>query len=118
VALRRRFEFKGLFPKENLVKDEKKNKLFKIINNNILKKKGRDFQIGHSYFMEEDLKTIINGKVLPLLNEYFMGDNKKIKEVFTDTRNETKIIENQNGIEETDGVLKFIGEAVNKKTEQ
>ncbi|SVC38776.1 uncharacterized protein METZ01_LOCUS291630, partial [marine metagenome] len=110
VALRRRFEFKGLFPKENLVKDEKKKKLFKIINNNILKKKGRDFQIGHSYFMEEDLKTIINGKVLPLLNEYFRGDNKKIKEVFTDTRKDTKKIEPQNDIEETDGgVLKFVG---------
>ena len=45
-------------------------------------------------------KTIINGKVLPLLNEYFRGDNKEIKEVFTDTINETKIIVNQNGIEE------------------
>jgi 5-methylcytosine-specific restriction protein B len=118
VALRRRFEFKGLFPKENLVKDEKKRKLFNIINNNILKKKGIDFQIGHSYFMEGDLKTIINCKVLPLLDEYFRGDNKEIKEVFTDTINETKIIVNQNGIEEKDGVLTYVGEVVNKDFEQ
>ena len=120
VALRRRFEFKGLFPKKDLVKDKEKKELFEIINNNILKKKGRDFQIGHSYFMDEDLNTIINGKVLPLLNEYFMGDNKKIKEVFTDTRKDTKKIDPQNDIKETDGgVLKFVGEAVNKKhTEQ
>ena len=34
VALRRRFEFKGLFPKENLVKADYQD-LFKIINNNI-----------------------------------------------------------------------------------
>ena len=48
-----------------------------------------------------------------------MGDNKKIKEVFTDTRSDNKKIDPQNGIEETDGVLKFVGEAVNKKhTEQ
>jgi len=109
VALRRRFEFKRLFPKEILVKDDYQN-LFNIINNNILKKKGPDFQIGHSYFMEGDIKTIINDKILPLLNEYFMGDNKKIKEVFQDSRNDTKQIKNEYGIEEESGVLKYIAE--------
>jgi hypothetical protein len=113
VALRRRFEFKGLSPNENLVKDDCKD-LFKVINNNILNKKGRDFQIGHSYFMEGDKKDIINVKVLPLLNEYFRGDTKKIKEVFKDTRNDIQEIENQDGIKEKNGVLTFVGERAYK----
>ena len=39
VALRRRFEFIGLFPNEDLVKKDCKN-LFEVINNNILNQKG------------------------------------------------------------------------------
>jgi len=117
VALRRRFEFIGLFPNENLVKEDCKN-LFEVINNNILNQKGRDFQIGHSYFMEGDTKDIINGKVLPLLNEYFMGDNKKIMEVFKDNREDDNKSKRQNGIEEKDGILKYVGEVDYKDSEQ
>jgi hypothetical protein len=117
VALRRRFEFIGLFPNEDLVKKDCKN-LFEVINNNILNQKGRDFQIGHSYFMEGDTKDIINGKVLPLLNEYFMGDNKKIMEVFKDNREDDNKSERQNGIEEKDGILKYVGEVDYKDSEQ
>ena len=101
------------FIKNNDCKD-----LFKVINNNILKEKRRDFQIGHSYFMEGDKKTIINDRVLPLLNEYFMGDNKKIMKMFKDTRKVTEKIENQDGIKEKDGVLTYVGEVVNKDSEQ
>lgn len=66
VALRRRFEFKGLFPKEKLVKDKTLNKIFQDLNQQILlKKKSSNLLIGHSYFMdknEDDLETIFNKK--------------------------------------------------------
>ena len=47
-----------------------------------------------------------------------MGDTKKIKEVFKDTRNDTERIENQYGIEEKDGILKYVGEVDYKDSEQ
>jgi hypothetical protein len=67
---------------------------------------------------EGNTKDIINGKVLPLLNEYFMGDNKKIMEVFKDNREDNKKTESQNGIKEKDGVLTYVGGMVYKDSEQ
>lgn len=87
VALRRRFEFKGLFPKEELIENQYRE-ILKTLNENIRKMKGVDYQIGHSYFMgrldedlsyEEFLKKVFNKNVIPLLNEYFMNDREKIK---------------------------------------
>jgi 5-methylcytosine-specific restriction protein B len=39
---------------------------------------GKEYQIGHSYFMdienEDDLNFVIEYKVVPLLEEYYYGD--------------------------------------------
>jgi 5-methylcytosine-specific restriction enzyme B len=55
------------------------------LNRNIGELKDKDYQIGHSYFIGKepgDLPEILNGKVIPLLEEYFFGDQNKIREVF------------------------------------
>jgi len=82
IALRRRFEFESMYPlyeiKGNEIYD--KDILLKI-NEQIIKSKGHDFQIGHAYFMGEnkDLIQRMNKKVIPLLLEYFMNDEKEVK---------------------------------------
>ena len=87
TALRRRFSFEEMMPKPELL--EGKNvcgvdldKLLDTINKRIVVLKDREHQIGHSYFMgvktESDLKDVFKDKIIPLLQEYFYGDYKKI----------------------------------------
>lgn len=83
-ALRRRFTFKEVMPKSELVPEEHNvRSIFKIINQRIEVLKDREHQIGHSYFMgvnsEEGLKAVIYDKIIPLLQEYFYGDYEKIQ---------------------------------------
>lgn len=85
IALRRRFEFEPMYPiysishngKEQLVNN---SEILSIINKQIIKLKGYDFQIGHSYFMDNSLDFIdmMNKKIIPLLLEYFMNDEKEV----------------------------------------
>ncbi|MFC2152795.1 hypothetical protein ACFLSE_09755, partial [Bacteroidota bacterium] len=51
----------------------------------IIELKGYDFQIGHAYFMEDDFELVdcINNKVIPLLLEYFLNDEKEVKGILT-----------------------------------
>jgi 5-methylcytosine-specific restriction enzyme B len=82
VALRRRFEFKALYPDYSL--DELKDiDVLRKMNEMIIEKKGHDFQIGHSYFLKEpwDLSECMNLKVIPLLMEYFLNDRKEVEEI-------------------------------------
>jgi 5-methylcytosine-specific restriction protein B len=94
IALRRRFEFIPLYPDPKILKQvleekglnkkdtELRVELFTNLNRIIRAKKSVDFEIGHSYFMEdENLIDILNKQVLPLLNEYFMYDLKKVKDI-------------------------------------
>lgn len=83
-ALRRRFTFKEMMPKSELVpKENNVRSIFEIINQHIEVLKDREHQIGHSYFMgvnsEEGLKAVIYDKIIPLLQEYFYGDYEKIQ---------------------------------------
>lgn len=83
-ALRRRFTFKEMMPKSELVpKENNVRSIFEIINQRIEVLKDREHQIGHSYFMgvnsEEGLKAVIYDKIIPLLQEYFYGDYEKIQ---------------------------------------
>ena len=83
-ALRRRFTFKEMMPKSELVPEEHNvRSIFKIINQRIEVLKDREHQIGHSYFMgvknNEDLKAVFYDKIIPLLQEYFYGDYEKIQ---------------------------------------
>lgn len=82
TALRRRFDFKEMMPKPELVTDSICDYALKdiltTINDRIRVLKDREHQIGHSYFMkcktEEDLKNVFKNNIVPLLQEYFYGN--------------------------------------------
>jgi len=82
IALRRRFEFESMYPNYRIegVHDVE---ILKKINEEIKKTKGHDFQIGHAYFMgkNEGLVGRMNKKVIPLLLEYYMNDEKEVKSI-------------------------------------
>jgi 5-methylcytosine-specific restriction enzyme B len=99
IALRRRFEFTALYPDTDIlskvllenkfIADDINQRVNMLISLNriIRAKKSVDFEIGHSYFMENDtLINILNKQVLPLLNEYFMYDLRKVKEIIEKTQ--------------------------------
>ena len=92
TALRRRFSFEEMMPRPELlgdteVCDVKLSDLLKTINARIVALKDREHQIGHSYFMgcpddkakaEAWLTGVFKDKIIPLLQEYYYGDYKKI----------------------------------------
>jgi hypothetical protein len=81
IALRRRFVFTPMYPKYEIPEhDVYDADILRKINDEIVKRKGYDFQIGHSYFMGNnyDRATTMNNKVIPLLLEYFMNDEKEV----------------------------------------
>lgn len=95
AALRRRFSFREMPPKPELIatkgKLAEKNgvlenialpDVLETINKRIEQLLDKDHQIGHSYFMSvssvEDLKVAFKNKIIPLLQEYFFGDYGKI----------------------------------------
>ncbi len=81
IALRRRFDFVPMYPLyEGLEKPIYDAELLQKINNAILSRKNHDFTIGHAYFMGNEylLENTLNRKVIPLLLEYFMNDEKEV----------------------------------------
>ena len=87
TALRRRFCFEEMPPKYDL--KELDNEIFAIktadilqtINNRIEKLLGKDHTIGHSYFLSKNETTMVDSfykNIIPLLQEYFFGDYRKI----------------------------------------
>ncbi len=85
IALRRRFEFEAMYP---LYKIEGKEiydvDILEMLNKKIVETKGYDFQIGHSFFMDSkedtyELTKRMNNKVIPLLLEYYMNDDKEVR---------------------------------------
>ncbi|MFY4795409.1 McrB family protein [Aliarcobacter butzleri] len=87
IALRRRFTFLKMEPKEELVENENAKALMNQLNEHIKETIGKDYKLGHSYFMsikdDNDLEFVKKYKIKPLLEEYFYGDetnyNKAIK---------------------------------------
>ncbi len=82
IALRRRFEFEAMYPKYEIDGENIYDvNILKKINEQIIKSKGHDFQIGHAYFMggNRDLIHRMNKKVIPLLLEYYMNDENEVK---------------------------------------
>jgi DNA polymerase III delta prime subunit len=79
VAMRRRFEFEYLPPRVELI-PEKWRDLFKRMNEALVLLKGPDYQLGHSFFMNDSmpLTYILNNKVIPLLYEYFERDHDQV----------------------------------------
>lgn len=105
TALRRRFSFVEMNPEpKKLSAEEFKcigidlEALLNAINARIEKLLDKDYCIGHSYFMTiknrqsplEEIKTIFQNKILPLLQEYFYGDWGKILLVIGQEFVETK----------------------------
>ena len=82
IALRRRFDFEPMYPLYNIegykIYDAE---VLRKINEKIRKLKGCDFQIGHAYFMDNNMTTAerMNKKVIPLLLEYFMNDENEVR---------------------------------------
>ncbi len=95
TALRRRFSFEEMMPKPELLNGKTVcgvglDSLLETINKRIVALKDREHQIGHSYFMDDCLNgsdegakekwlaKVFKDKIIPLLQEYFYGDYKKI----------------------------------------
>ena len=88
IALRRRFLFEEFEPEIELIDCKYNNDVVKKIvtamNERIEILLGKDYRIGHSYFMNgsvdslEGLKTVFLHKVIPLLKEYFYEDWEKL----------------------------------------
>jgi len=84
IALRRRFVFEAMYPEYDIDGCEIFDiDVLKKINEQIIKTKGHDFQIGHAYFMDnqDNLIDRMNMKVIPLLLEYYMNDEKEVKKL-------------------------------------
>ena len=82
AALRRRFDFVEIEPNSSLLNKEFKKFLDQI--NGYLKRElqSKDLLIGHSFFINKNVKDfdkIINNNIIPLLYEYFFGDEAKVK---------------------------------------
>ncbi|WP_419675528.1 hypothetical protein ACN2CX_06450 [Aliarcobacter butzleri] len=65
-------------PKEELVENENAKALMNQLNEHIKETIGKDYKLGHSYFMsikdDNDLEFVKKYKIKPLLEEYFYGD--------------------------------------------
>jgi len=86
IALRRRFTFLKMKPNADLISNEKARDLFERLNEHIKKSHlGEDYQVGHSYFMgidsDDDLEFVWEYKIVPLLEEYFYGDEDGLRSI-------------------------------------
>ena len=92
AALKRRFSSIEVMPDSSILKKGMKGlpELLDKINEKVREKISRDNQIGHSYFMTEDGKPIIDIKelqfvfatdIIPLLRDYFYDSDDDLKEV-------------------------------------
>lgn len=105
VALRRRFDFEEMMPDSSVIRnqltallDEESEEIdltsdqidlivevFQVLNRRVSYLLDRDHQIGHSYFLEvesmTDLHEVWYSRVLPLLQEYFYNDRRRLVRV-------------------------------------
>ena len=98
IALRRRFTFKEMPPKPELLDDVvidgvNIGQLLRKMNERIEVLLDRDHCLGHAYFMSlrdkgslADLKFIFRQQIMPLLQEYFFEDWERIAWVLNDQR--------------------------------
>jgi 5-methylcytosine-specific restriction protein B len=96
IALRRRFVFKEMPPKyDDLrkidVAEINIGELLNVMNQRIEVLLGRDYCLGHAYFMSltnesniDDLAAIFQKQIFPLLQEYFFEDWQRIQWVLND----------------------------------
>jgi len=98
IALRRRFTFREMPPKPELLDDVRVQglsigQLLRVVNQRIEVLLDRDHCLGHAYFMPlrddsslERLERIFRNQILPLLQEYFFEDWERIQWVLNDHR--------------------------------
>ena len=98
IALRRRFTFREMPPKPELLEDITVGELniaqlLRVMNQRIEMLLDRDHCLGHAYFMPLDsdrtlerLGQIFREQILPLLQEYFFEDWQRIQWVLNDHR--------------------------------
>jgi hypothetical protein len=96
IALRRRFEFEGMYPQYELPgMDKETGDILKNLNNAIHEqKKSADFLVGHAYFLNKkrgELRGIFEKRVIPLLMEYFSGRTEMAREVLQKAGIKTKL---------------------------
>ena len=99
TALRRRFIFIEMLVNYNTINinldannsTHNVGDLLKTINDRIYILKGKDFEIGHSYFMglptqtnSKAINDILIYNILPLLQEYFYNDFEKIAHILSE----------------------------------
>lgn len=86
IALRRRFEFKALYP--IYTEGEWWSPLLEALNQAIYTwKKNPDFFIGHAFFMnklETEQINILNRKIIPLLYEYCQNNAQIVQRILSD----------------------------------
>jgi len=102
TALRRRFQFIEMLPNYNIFKNVSIDgvdiyTMFKNINLRIEYLLGKDYLIGHTYFLEllnsptlETLAKIFKYNIIPLLQEYFFNDYSKVRLVLADNQTDVK----------------------------
>lgn len=92
IALRRRFEFKALYPEYQ--EGQWWAALLEALNTAIYSwKKNPDFFIGHAFFINKqpaDLIRILNTKIIPLLYEYCQNNTDAVKKILSDAGVNTK----------------------------
>ena len=93
TALRRRFDFRSMLPRPEVLKDKCEVDLpsfLEALNKRIEQYYDRDHQIGHGYFMEcnstASLDKVMRDKIIPLLAEYFFDDWNKLAAVLGDPK--------------------------------
>ncbi|MBP7676985.1 MAG: AAA family ATPase [Thermoanaerobaculia bacterium] len=92
TALRRRFSFREVVPRPELLPEDlggiNLRALLKAMNARIEALFDRDHVLGHSYLMDvdtpEDVIRRFESQIIPLLQEYFFEDWRRIQQVFGD----------------------------------
>ena len=83
TALRRRFEFIEVTPKADLIANPVLRAVLEKLNLSLAKElDSTDLLVGHAYFIgksEDDLCSIFNRSIIPLLYEYFYDNTAKVK---------------------------------------
>lgn len=83
TALRRRFEFIEVTPDATLIADPVLRSVLEKLNASLAKElDSTDLLVGHAYFIgkaEDDLCSIFNRSIIPLLYEYFYDNSTKVK---------------------------------------